>query len=559
MSMASAASDAQRLRTVLVEGKTKTFSTNVRYTVPETWEPLRPLGSGAYATVAAFRCKGHDFAVKKFPRVFDHPVFAVRVLREVRLLAHLRHPNILAMRELFVDGPNFRDAYLCLELMDGDLNQLIHGGKERLTDYQVQCISYKVLCGLLCLHTARIIHRDLKPGNILVKSDGAVKIADLGLARSIDAGVAQDSRDMAVLTEYVVTRYYRAPEVVLTATQYTFAVDIWSMGCIIGEMLTRQLLFEGKDSLDQIRRIVRVVGTPTAKDLDWIPASSPSRKFLERCEDPSNGEAFGRLLRWPGSNPQVLDLLPHMLRFNPSRRISVDQSLDHQYFQSFGARGDPLVKAACAVSPVDWSFDRNLHVDASGQSKPFNEQTFRAEFHEVARLVLEREGSVTPIPAAADGSGSRRAGPGNSGTAASGIAGPDSEHEAEYETQSQPRPAPLPRDDVKGQGNGERKRGTGSERKRGRGRATGKGTDVSTICLAECLALEQPIAADGGRLRHANESARQLPRPGSSSYPSLVAAPIAALDGPSQRRRHGASATAVKKQLYEQEQQRYYF
>merc|ERR1719424_761155 len=327
-----------------------------RFDVPESWDLVRYLGSGAYATVAAFKVGDADVAVKKVTGVFDHPVLALRTLREVRLLIHLQHPNVLSIRELFVEGPDFKDAYICLERMDADLAQLIQSHKDKgqtLTDYQTQCILYQIMRGVLCLRMAAVIHRDLKPSNIPIKtqrsenSAGNVKIADLGLSRSVDA--AEDNHDVQALTEYVVTRFYRAPEVVLTATRYTYAVDMWSVGCIMGEMLSGEPLFKGKDSLDQIRKIVSVLGMPSAEDMSWIPMSSPSWKFVMRCaQNKANGEAFQRLLNTSGVNPCATELLAEMLKFDPSRRIAVEPGLNHRYLSSFTPRDDPEVAAARA-------------------------------------------------------------------------------------------------------------------------------------------------------------------------------------------------------------------
>lgn len=369
------------MRTVTLQGKTG----NSIFSVPEAWEPTRHLGAGAYAAVAAFRERrsdstdGPEFAVKKVERVFDHPVLALRTLREIRLLAHLRHPNVLGLHGLFVNGPDFKDAYLCLEMMDGDLHQLIHGGKESLSDYQVQCVLYQIMRGLLCLRVAHVVHRDLKPGNILVKAGGDVKIADLGLARAIDA--QDDDHDVSVLTEYVVTRYYRAPEVVLTATRYTYAVDVWSTGCILGEMLTRRPVFEGKDALDQIKKIMSVIGPQSLEEMSWIPKGGHSWNFVEKCNQKSGDKAaFQRLLASPGMNPVAMELLSCMLRFDPSKRITVDDALVHRYLGSFGAEEDPEVAAARAVPVTDWSFDRDLCFDEHGQPKRFDVKLFRKAF-----------------------------------------------------------------------------------------------------------------------------------------------------------------------------------
>lgn len=373
-------SNGMSVRAVSVAGKTS----STKFNVPETWEPIKLLGSGAYAAVAAFRLKDSEFAVKKVDGVFGHNILALRTLREVRVLAHFRHPNILGIRQLFVDGSDFKDAYLVLEIMDSDLHTLIHYGKKALTGDQVQYILYQIMRGLLCLRMAHVLHRDLKPGNILVKAGGEVKIADLGLARSIDA--EEDENDQQVLTEYVVTRYYRAPEVVLTAMQYTYAVDIWSTGCIFGEMMIRHTMFQGKDSLDQIRQIVCFMGNPSADEMSWIAQDSAAWKFMEKCNQASNGEAFQKLMNLPGINPLATDLLAQMLRFDPSRRVTVEDALQYSYMEGKAA-GDVELQAARDVRPVDWSFDRNLCFDEQGRPRPFHHPSFRKAFFEAIRLV----------------------------------------------------------------------------------------------------------------------------------------------------------------------------
>lgn len=383
--------------------------------VPETWELVRALGSGSYGAVAAFQDNGHGFAVKKVHGVFDNPIVALRTMREIRILAHFNHPNILGIESVQCEGGRFSDIYICLELCDADLNHLIHGTKQKLTDFQMQCITYQILRGLLCLHTAHVIHRDLKPGNVLVTSNGVVKIGDLGLSRCV--GSDGDDRDEEVLTEYVVTRWYRAPEVVLTACRYTNSVDVWSLGCILAEMLTKRRLFEGKDSLDQIRTILVVLGTPPPSDLNWISADSVARKFIDQCDRSSNGEAFRQILKWPGANPVSMNLVARMLCFDPAKRISVEQALNHRYLQAERQRQQELISqenspassggsspsvrsqggpgsrapqqptqsvrdadlaAIRTICPMDWSFDTELCYDEKGRLRPFDPDVFRA-------------------------------------------------------------------------------------------------------------------------------------------------------------------------------------
>merc|ERR1712056_3526 len=133
------------------------------------------------------------------------------------------------------------------------------------------------LRGLLYLHTANVVHRDLKPSNILVNKNCDLKICDFGLARGFGA-----DQDDPTLTDYVVTRWYRAPEVVLLASEYTKSIDVWSVGCILCELIGRKPIFCGKDHLDQIKKILMVIGTPTEADLEWLPPKGPARAFIRK-------------------------------------------------------------------------------------------------------------------------------------------------------------------------------------------------------------------------------------------------------------------------------------
>ena len=135
---------------------------------------------------------------------------------------------------------DFEDVYIISELMDTDLHRVIYS-RQKLTDDHVQFFLYQMLCALKYMHSAKVLHRDLKPSNILLNSNCDLKICDFGLSRGLSPG--QDTGD---LTEYVVTRWYRAPEIMLSCQDYTTAIDVWSVGCIFGEMLGRKPLFPGE-------------------------------------------------------------------------------------------------------------------------------------------------------------------------------------------------------------------------------------------------------------------------------------------------------------------------
>ncbi|CAO2608738.1 Mitogen-activated protein kinase 14 [Lemmus lemmus] len=210
--------------------------------VPERYQNLSPVGSGAYGSVcAAFDTKtGHRVAVKKLSRPFQSIIHAKRTYRELRLLKHMKHENVIGLLDVFTPARSleeFNDVYLVTHLMGADLNNIVKC--QKLTDDHVQFLIYQILRGLKYIHSADIIHRDLKPSNLAVNEDCELKILDFGLARHTDDE----------MTGYVATRWYRAPEIMLNWMHYNQTVDIWSVGCIMAEMLTGKTLFKGKDCI----------------------------------------------------------------------------------------------------------------------------------------------------------------------------------------------------------------------------------------------------------------------------------------------------------------------
>jgi len=200
--------------------------------------------------------------------------------------------------------------------------QIIYS-KQKLSDRHNQWIIYQILLGLKYMHSAKCIHRDLKPSNVLINSNNHVKICDLGLARGVE-----ESAD-AQYTEYVVTRWYRAPEVMVTATKYDYQIDVWAVGCILGELLERKKpLFPGTDYLDQLKWIISTIGTPTDQDLGDI--GQAARNYIQ-------GLGAQKRTKWTDrfkdANPDALDLLDKLLQFSPKRRITVEEALKHHYFK----------------------------------------------------------------------------------------------------------------------------------------------------------------------------------------------------------------------------------
>jgi mitogen-activated protein kinase 1/3 len=201
---------------------------------------------------------------------------------------------------------------------------------------------YQLLRGCLYIHSSNIIHRDLKPSNLLLNKNCDLKICDFGLARGYE-------ETTTTLTEYVVTRWYRAPEVILNASHYTNALDVWSIGCIFAELLGRAPLFPGDDYLDQIKRTIAVLGTPTHEDMTFI-GNDLARKYIRKLPK-RNKQSWASL--YPKANPVALNLLGKMLIFNPEKRYTVKQCLKHPYFEGLH---NEEVEPECD-EPFDWSWD----------------------------------------------------------------------------------------------------------------------------------------------------------------------------------------------------------
>ncbi|CAO2642792.1 Mitogen-activated protein kinase 9 [Lemmus lemmus] len=280
--------------------------------------------SAAFDTVL-----GINVAVKKLSRPFQNQTHAKRAYRELVLLKCVNHKNIISLLNVFTPQKTleeFQDVYLVMELMDANLCQVIH---MELDHERMSYLLYQMLCGIKHLHSAGIIHRDLKPSNIVVKSDCTLKILDFGLARTACTNF--------MMTPYVVTRYYRAPEVIL-GMGYKENVDIWSVGCIMAEMVLHKVLFPGRDYIDQWNKVIEQLGTPSAEFMKKLQPTVrnyvenrpkyPGIKFEELFPDwifPSESE------RDKIKTSQARDLLSKMLVIDPDKRISVDEALRHPY------------------------------------------------------------------------------------------------------------------------------------------------------------------------------------------------------------------------------------
>ncbi|MBA0704400.1 hypothetical protein Golax_016661 [Gossypium laxum] len=298
--------------------------------------PIRPVGRGAYGIVcAALNSETREeVAIKKIGNAFDNRIDAKRTLREIKLLRHMDHENVIAIKDIIrpPQGENFNDVYIVYELMDNDLHQIIRSDQQLTDDHcrvartivdhafpLLQYFLYQILRGLKYVHSANVLHRDLKPSNLLLNANCDLKIGDFGLART--------TSETDFMTEYVVTRWYRAPELLLNCSEYTAAIDIWSVGCILGEMMTRQPLFPGRDYVHQLRLITELIGSPDDSSLGFLRSDNARRYVRQLPQYPRQNFS----VRFPNTAPGAVDLLERMLIFDPHRRITVDEALCHPY------------------------------------------------------------------------------------------------------------------------------------------------------------------------------------------------------------------------------------
>jgi len=318
--------------------------------VTEKYEIKRRLGKGAYGIVwkAVDHETGDTVALKKIFDAFRNCTDAQRTFREIMFLQEFsEHDNVIKLRNV-LKADNDKDIYLVFDFMDTDLHAVIKKGNI-LKDIHKRYIMYQVLKACNYLHSGNVIHRDLKPSNILLDSDCFVKVCDFGLARSLTHLKQTEQIGNPALTEYVATRWYRAPEILLASPRYTKGVDMWSIGCILAELLLGKPLFPGSSTLNQIEKIMSVISRPSRADIDSIH-SEYGHSILERASARSR-----RSLREviPNAPPDAVDLMEQLLVFNPEKRLSAQECLSHPYVSKFHSRSKNHVLNYDVLPPLD--------------------------------------------------------------------------------------------------------------------------------------------------------------------------------------------------------------
>lgn len=283
----------------------------------DKYEKQQKVGEGTYGVVYKARDKltGNFVALKKIRLEHEDEGVPSTAIREISILKELRHPSIVGLLDVVHIQ---HKLFLVFEFLDQDLKKYMESVK-RITPELAKSYFRQLLEGLLYCHQRRVIHRDLKPQNLLIDKNGALKLADFGLARAFCVPVRP-------YTHEVITLWYRAPEILLGSQSYSVAVDMWSAGCIFAEILTKRPLFPGDSEIDELFRIFRTLGTPTEED--WpgctsLPEYKPNFPKWKRQD-------LSKLV--PGTTEEAIDLLSQTLIYEPGQRISARRALEHPYF-----------------------------------------------------------------------------------------------------------------------------------------------------------------------------------------------------------------------------------
>ncbi|XP_068270553.1 cyclin-dependent kinase 11B isoform X3 [Nyctibius grandis] len=292
---------------------------------------LNRIEEGTYGVVYRAKDKKTDeiVALKRLKMEKEKEGFPITSLREINTILKAQHLNIVTVREIVV-GSNMDKIYIVMNYVEHDLKSLMETMKQPFLPGEVKTLMIQLLRGVKHLHDNWILHRDLKTSNLLLSHSGILKVGDFGLAREYGS-------PLKPYTPVVVTLWYRAPELLLGAKEYSTAIDMWSVGCIFGELLTQKPLFPGKSEIDQINKVFKDLGTPSEKI--WPGYNElPAVKKMTFTEYPYNNlrKRFGALL-----SDQGFDLMNNFLTYYPARRITAEDGLKHEYFRETPLPIDP--------------------------------------------------------------------------------------------------------------------------------------------------------------------------------------------------------------------------
>ncbi|KAH8102272.1 Pkinase-domain-containing protein [Cristinia sonorae] len=311
----------------------------------DNYDIINKLGEGTFGEV--HKARHHRGALVALKRILMHNEkegMPVTALREIKILKALHHPCIVDIVDMFVVKSRGKESplsvYMVFPYMDHDLAGLLENERVKLSPSQIKLYMKQLLEGTEYMHRNHILHRDMKAANLLISNTGCLKIADFGLARAYDPNIVKGGDDLRgrerKYTNCVVTRWYRPPELLLGARQYGGEVDMWGIGCVLGEMFWRKPILPGSSDLDQLDKIWQLCGTPNQHT--W-----PNYDLLPGCEGVKRFTSYPRRLKqtYDTIGVETCDLLDKLLTCNPRERLTASQALDHDYFWTDPLPADP--------------------------------------------------------------------------------------------------------------------------------------------------------------------------------------------------------------------------
>jgi serine/threonine protein kinase len=295
----------------------------------DAYELQTDLGKGAQGKVCKVfhkRDKMH-FSMKKVDINFNSPINCLNVLREIKILKNITHRHIIGLKEVLAKETmaTYDHIYLITDLMDIDLKNVIYSEQD-LTIEHVKKIAFQIITGIEYIHRKGIMHRDIKPANILVNKDCNVKLCDFGMAKANLQNATFEGRQFPMNSCNVTTRWYRAPEVLFEFDDYTESMDVWSFGCVLAEMLTRQPFMRGKTDLEQVGLVADLIGHPPREIFSRLNQGLQDF-FEDQINMPKNFKKMFLMLDKDG-----IDLLQRIFTYDYKRRISAKAILEHPFF-----------------------------------------------------------------------------------------------------------------------------------------------------------------------------------------------------------------------------------